>query len=86
MLSPGPAARAGIQPIQTRIVRYGGALLRRLDPETADTIVAVDGKKVRSVDDLLTEVESHAPGETVTVTVIRDGRAKDLPVTLGRSG
>jgi len=81
----GPAARAGIQPIQTRVVRYGGALVRRLDPDTADTIVAVDGKRVRNVDDLLTEVESHAPGATVTLTVIRNGRPQDVPVTLGRS-
>ena len=76
---------ARIQAIRMRVVRYGGALLRRLDPETADTIVAVDGKRVKNVDELLTEVESHAPGETITLTVLRGGRAKDIPVTLGRS-
>jgi S1-C subfamily serine protease len=81
----GPAEAAGIEPIRARIYRYGGMPVRRLDPETADLIIAVDGKRVRNVDELLTEVESHAPGDVVTVTVIRGGRAKDIPVTLGRS-
>lgn len=81
----GPAERAGIQPIRTRVVRYGSALVSRLDPESADLLVAVDGKRVRNVEELLTEVESHAPGEVVTVTILRQGRAQDIPVTLGQS-
>src|SRR5258708_34860554 len=48
----GPAASAGIRPIRTRIVRYGATLAQRLDPETADMIVAIDGKRVRNVDEL----------------------------------
>jgi S1-C subfamily serine protease len=81
----GPAERAGVQPIRTRVVRYGSTLVRRLDPESADLIVAIDGKRVHNVDELLTEIESHAPGEVVNVTVIRSGRTKDVPVTLGQS-
>jgi S1-C subfamily serine protease len=81
----GPAERAGIRPIRARTIRYGPRVFSRLDPETADMIVAVDGKRVKNVDELLTEVESHAPGQVVTVTVIREGRAKDIKVTLGRS-
>jgi S1-C subfamily serine protease len=81
----GAAEAAGIQPIRTRVVRYGSARVPRLDPDSADVIVAVDGKRVHNVDELLTEVESHAPGEVVTVTVFREGRAKDIPVRLGRS-
>ena len=81
----GPAARAGIQPIRTRVVRFGNALIRRLDPDTADTIIAVNGHRVKNVEELLNEVEAHAPGESVTLTVIRDGRAIDVSVVLGRS-
>jgi S1-C subfamily serine protease len=81
----GPAERAGIQPIRTKIVRFGSALLRRLDPSTADIIVAIDGKKVRTVDELLTEIESHSPGEVAKVTVRREGRTVVVPVTLGQS-
>lgn len=85
LVEGGPAERGGIRPIQARVYRYGNSLIRRVDPDTADTIVAIDGKRVTSVDDLLNEVEAHAPGESVSVTVIREGRAKDLKVTLGES-
>jgi S1-C subfamily serine protease len=81
----GPAERAGLQPIRMKVVRYGSVLYRRLDPESADIIVAIDGKPVHNVDELLTEVEAHSPGQVVTVTVLRGGRSVDVPVTLGQS-
>jgi S1-C subfamily serine protease len=81
----GPADRAGIRPIGMKLVRTTFGPVRRLDPDSADIIVAVDGKPARTVDDLLNEVESHAPGEQVTVTVLRGGRTVDVPVTLGES-
>ena len=81
----GPAERAGIQPIKLKLMRYGAAIVRRIDPESADIIVAIDGKKVHNVDELLTEVEAHSPGQVATVTVIRNGRTMEIPVTLGRS-
>jgi S1-C subfamily serine protease len=81
----GPAERAGIQAIKLRVVRHGMALVRRLDPESADLIVAVDGKRVHSVEELLTEVEAHAPGGVVNLTIIRQGHTRDVPVTLGKS-
>jgi S1-C subfamily serine protease len=81
----GPADRAGIRPIGVKLMRTGFGVIRRLDPETADVIVAIDGKPVKSVDDLLNEVEAHAPGERVTLTVVRAGREVEVPVTLGQS-
>lgn len=81
----GPADQAGIQPIQMRIARYGSSLVRRLDPASADVIVAIDRKRVRNVDELLTEVETHSPGQVVTVTVLRGGRLQNVKVTLGQS-
>lgn len=81
----GPAEAAGLQPIRARAYQYGDAIVRRLDPATADVIVAVDGRRVKNVDELLTEIESHAPGETVRLTVVRDGRPKEIPVKLGQS-
>ena len=36
----GPADRAGLRPIQLRRVRYGNMVVPRLDPESADLIVA----------------------------------------------
>lgn len=81
----GPAERSGIEPIRTRLFRQGSVLARRLNPETADLIVAVDGKRVKSAEELLSELEACAPGVLVTITVIRDGRSKDLKVQLGQS-
>jgi S1-C subfamily serine protease len=81
----GPANRAGIQPIKIKTVRYGLTRYRKLDPDSADVIVAINGVRVKNVDELLTEVESHAPGDTVKVTVIRAGKLVDVPVKLGQS-
>ena len=82
----GPAESAGIKPIQLKIERLGGGFIRRsLDPDSADLIVAVEHKRVKTVDELLTEVEKHQPGETVRITVVRDGKPLDVPVVLGRS-
>jgi S1-C subfamily serine protease len=82
----GPAERAGIRPIQVRVERIGPGFVRRsLDPDTADLIVAVEHKRVKTLDELLTEVEKHQPGQTVRITVVRDGKPMDVSVQLGRS-
>ncbi len=79
----GPADRAGLRPIQVVVERFGRFYRTRPDPESADLIVAIDGHQVRSVDDLLSAVEAHQPGETAKVTVIRKGRKQEIPVRLG---
>jgi len=81
----GPAERAGIQPIKVRVERGLGFMRQTLLPETADLIVAIDHKRVHNVDELLTEVEKHRPGETIRVTVVRDGKPIDVRVQLGQS-
>jgi S1-C subfamily serine protease len=81
----GAASRAGIQPIRVRVTRYGNTVYRRLDPDSADVIVAIDGTRVKNVDEMLTEVEAHAPGDVVKVTVLREGKLIDVPVRLGQS-
>ncbi|WP_165066645.1 S1C family serine protease [Paludisphaera rhizosphaerae] len=82
----GPAERAGIRPIQMKLERLGPGFVRRsIDPDSADLIVAVEHKRVKTVDELLTEVEKHQPGDTIRITVVRDGKPTDVPVELGRS-
>jgi S1-C subfamily serine protease len=85
LVEGGPAERAGLEPIPVHVVREGPFLRRRADPEAADIIVAINGKAVRSLDDLLNEVESHAPGEQVTLSVVRGGKGRKVKVTLGKS-
>ena len=77
----GPSARAGLRPMRLRVERRGR--YSRPDPDSADRIVAINGNPVRTVDDLLSEVESHQPGETITVTSVRGGRERDVKVVLG---
>jgi len=82
----GPADRAGLRPIQVKIERFGPGFMRRsLDPDSADLIVAIDHKRVKTLDELLTEVEKHQPGQTVRITVVRDGKPLDVAVDLGKS-
>jgi S1-C subfamily serine protease len=86
LVEGGPADQAGIQPIRVRVERIAPGIVRRsLDHESADLIVAVEHKRVRSVEELLNEVETHHPGDTVRVTIVRDGKPVDVPVRLGRS-
>ena len=48
-----------------------------------DVITAVEGKKVRNGDELIAAIASRRAGETVKITVWRDGKFKDLQVSLG---
>ncbi len=68
------AERAGIRPAYRD---------RRGRVVVGDVIVAIDGQPVRSGGELGLVLENHREGDTVTVTVDREGRTKDLRVTLG---
>jgi S1-C subfamily serine protease len=47
-----------------------------------DIIVALDGKPINNLQDLYTALQSHKVGDTVTLTIERDGERKEVPVTL----
>jgi S1-C subfamily serine protease len=48
-----------------------------------DTITAVDGKPVTTVDELKSAVAAHQPGDTITITVFRqDQSTVDRSITL----
>ena len=52
-------------------------------PPGGDVITAVDGEKVTSVNDLATYLDTeHSPGDTVELTVVRDGEEITLEATL----
>ena len=52
------------------------------DLQIGDIITAIDGKTVSSTTDVTLDVRAHAVGDTVTVTVDRDGETLDVPVVL----
>jgi S1-C subfamily serine protease len=47
-----------------------------------DVITAVDGTKVTSYDDLFTALDNYKIGQTVTLTVMRDGKARKVQIQL----
>ena len=51
--------------------------------ETGDVIAGVDGTEIRSTDELVSELRSRAPGDEVTLTVVRNGEQLELHATLG---
>jgi S1-C subfamily serine protease len=75
----GPAARAGLRGATRRVpTRLGDVFLG------GDLITAIDGRPLRRVDDLVIYLENYKRvGETVTLSILRDGRPLTLTVTLG---
>jgi S1-C subfamily serine protease len=78
-ISPGgPAEKAGLIAgtkdvgLQQRGLLGGG-----------DLIIAMDGQPIKNFDELISYlINNKAPGDTVTLTVIRDGKQIDVPILL----
>ena len=51
--------------------------------QAGDIIVAVDGAKVADSTELIVKVRAHSPGDSVTLTIQRNGQTTDIPVALG---
>lgn len=79
----GPAERAGLRGPSVVRRRRGPIVFERVDQSTADLIVGVDGKEIKTADDFLGYIESKRPGDTVTLIIIRDDRPMEISVTLG---
>jgi S1-C subfamily serine protease len=73
----GPADEAGIRAGKERI-RFQGQPYRA----GGDVIVAVAGEPIRRESDVGRVLATHAPGETVTLRVLRGGARRDFPVRL----
>ena len=73
----GPADKAGIRagdkPTNIERLQAGG-----------DIITAIDGQPVGTFDDLLAYLTTNkSPGDTVVLTILRDGQTMDVTITLG---
>ena len=51
-----------------------------------DVIIAVDGKTVTNYEELKAEKDQHEAGDTITLTVSRDGIDLEIPLTLAERG
>ncbi len=70
----------------------GGAEIAQVQPGTPgaaaglkahDLITAINGKAVTSTDQFITVIDKYTPGQTVTMTVKRDGQTHTVKVKLG---
>lgn len=68
-----PAALAGLR--GTQRARDGKII-------PGDVIQKIDSSDVRSADDVLLAISKHNPGDTVILTVLRDGKTTDVKVKL----
>jgi len=73
VLAGSPAAKAGIRPTR----RLGNGRIR-----LGDLIVALDNTEVASADDFLDIQQSHRVGDTVTVTLDREGKREQVRAKL----
>jgi S1-C subfamily serine protease len=85
----GPSEKAGLQGWKSvrKRVSHGPLAydVERLDPSSADIIVAIDGQPVESASAFVDKMDDHHPGERVVLTILRQGRQMQVPVTLGAS-
>lgn len=82
LVPAGPADRAGLRGPKVVVERRGTFEFRSVDRSKADRIVAVDGKSVKTADDLLSYIESQKAGDKVKFSIVREGKNVDVVVTL----
>jgi putative serine protease PepD len=78
VLNGGPADDAGIKGA-TGQATIGGQTV----PIGGDIITKVDGKQISGMDEVISAVNEHKPGDELTLTVWRDGQQRDVTVKLG---
>jgi S1-C subfamily serine protease len=77
--NPGPANSAGLRG-STKTVTINGAQVR----VGGDVILGADGTQMKSFYDLILYLQRNKkPGDTVTLSILRDGSTMDITVTLG---
>jgi 2-alkenal reductase len=74
----GPAAQAGLRGGSRPVSVLGESI-----PSGGDLIVAIDGRPISSMEDLIAELEEHhRPGDEITLSILRDGQTREVRVRL----
>jgi putative serine protease PepD len=75
----GPADEAGLEGSQTTATIEGEQI-----GLGGDIITEMDGKKITGMEDVVAIVGQDEPGDSVEVTVLRDGKTRHATITLGK--
>jgi S1-C subfamily serine protease len=78
VLANGPADDAGIKGPTGEATVAGQTI-----PSGGEIITKIDGKAVTGMDDLISVVNEHMPGDEITLTIWSNGQQKDVTVKLG---
>jgi 2-alkenal reductase len=78
VLPDSPSESAGLRGSDGEVTVDGQML-----PTGGDVIIALGGAPVQTFDDLVAELARYTAGQTVPVTVLRDGEAQEVSVILG---
>ncbi|MCB0876456.1 MAG: trypsin-like peptidase domain-containing protein [Solirubrobacterales bacterium] len=73
----GPAADAGLQAGDATVAVEGAQV-----KAGGDVITAIDGKQITGMEDLIAAINAKQPGDTVTLTVLRNGSSQEIDVEL----
>ena len=78
------AAQLGVNAYGVYVVEVvKGGPAEKAGLQTGDRIVSVDGTEIASKDDLGTLMQKHAAGDTLSITIAREGQMQTVNVTLG---
>ena len=77
--SKGPADNAGLRGGTRQVLVVGESVIIG-----GDLIIAIDGTRITSMDNLLTYLEVHTvPGQIINITIVRNNQTMTLPVKIG---
>jgi S1-C subfamily serine protease len=71
-----------------------GVLIQEIEPGSpaekaglnhGDVIITLDGVKIKNFQDFLFKIAEHAPGDTVTLEILRNGTKQEMKLTLADS-
>ena len=79
----GTGARISTSSTGTAVSAGGPAAKAGLEP--GDVIVAVDGARITTADELIVAIRSRVPGDRITLAYLRDGHRHEVSLVLGSS-
>jgi serine protease Do len=85
-LTPVIAARLGIDHVENGLVIMGvepGTPADQAGLRQRDVITAINGREIETEAALARALTQHDPGDTITLTILRDGQRTETSVTLG---